>query len=173
MDDRAQAQLRVLREISVRFAEMRVRWWLRGGWAIDVLLGRVTRTHADIDMIVWARHRRRAHQALQEAGLALARQFPNQTDFVLGEAQVSVIYLARRSDGVIITRGFLEWEWPAGSLGRRPRRLEGIAARVTGPRQLLWEKETYKRGTGRPLRPKDHVSMQTLREMIAAGIGAG
>jgi hypothetical protein len=32
------------------------------------------------------------------------------------------------------------------------------------------EKESYERGTGRPLRPKDVKSMETLREIIAAGL---
>jgi hypothetical protein len=137
------------------------------------MLGRITRSHADIDMIVWSRSRQRVYRALQDAGLALARETPVQSDFLFGDVDVSVIYLTRRTDGVVVTQGIPVWEWPPGSLGQQPRHLEGIAARVVGPRQLLWEKESYERGTGRPPRPKDLVSMETLRTMIAAGIGPG
>ena len=58
MDDRSQAQLNILRAISARFSGIRARFWLRGGWAVDFMLGRITRPHADIDIVVWARHRR-------------------------------------------------------------------------------------------------------------------
>jgi hypothetical protein len=173
MDDRARAQLQILLTLQTVLAANRVRWWLRGGWAIDFMLGRITHAHADIDMVVWVRHRARVYRTLQDADLLVDRELPVQTDFRLGDVEVSVIYLTRRSGGVIITQGIPEWEWPAGSLGRRPRLLDGIGARVVDPRQLLWEKEGYERGTGRPPRPKDLVSMETLRAMIAEGQTAG
>ncbi len=39
-------------QLAAVLAPMGVRWWVAGGWAIDVFLGRQTRTHADIDAAV-------------------------------------------------------------------------------------------------------------------------
>ena len=37
-------------ETRAVFAPLAVPWWIAGGWAIDVYLGRQTREHADIDV---------------------------------------------------------------------------------------------------------------------------
>jgi hypothetical protein len=34
------------------FAGLRVPWWIAGGWAIDLFLGRQTRPHGDIDVLI-------------------------------------------------------------------------------------------------------------------------
>src|SRR5580692_1197154 len=31
-------------------SEFRARWWIAGGWALDLFLGKVTRTHQDLDV---------------------------------------------------------------------------------------------------------------------------
>ena len=84
-----------------------------------------------------------------------------------------MICLTRAPDRRIGTAGIPVWEWPGASLGRCPRQLEGVSARVFGPRHLLWEKESTERGTGRPLRPKDVRSMESLREILTAGLVPG
>lgn len=33
-------------------ADCRARWWIAGGWAIDLLLGAQTRVHSDLDVLV-------------------------------------------------------------------------------------------------------------------------
>jgi hypothetical protein len=38
--------------ISGLFAGSGVRWWIAGGWSLDLLVGRQTRRHADIDVTV-------------------------------------------------------------------------------------------------------------------------
>jgi hypothetical protein len=174
VDDRTRAQIEILGQLQALFSAHRVRWWLRGGWAIDFMLGRVTRSHADIDIVIWARHRERVKLALLEAGFTSSREWPpTQSDYELHGEIVSLAYLDRTPDGRVITAGIPVWEWPRGALGRSPLTLEGIAARVVGPRQLHWEKASTERGTGRPLRTKDVKSMETLCEIIAAGLIPG
>jgi hypothetical protein len=165
--EQARAQLAVLGDIGALLAALRVRCWLRGGWAVDFLLGRITRPHADLDLVLWARHRRRARRALLDAGFRLVRETPVQTDLRKDGQDVSLVFLARAPDGAVITHGIPDWTWPAGSLPPRPRRLHGVAARVVDPRQLLAEKEGYERGTGRPPRPKDLESIGALRRIVA------
>jgi lincosamide nucleotidyltransferase A/C/D/E len=45
-----------------------IRIWLDGGWAVDACLGSQTRSHADLDIVIEARHLDRAVSALRELG---------------------------------------------------------------------------------------------------------
>ena len=60
----AAAQLTVLEDLHARLAAAGIDCWLRGGWAIDFLVGVVTRTHADIDLVVGRAHRDRLREAI-------------------------------------------------------------------------------------------------------------
>lgn len=46
-------------------ADLTVPWWIAGGWAIDLFLGRQTRTHEDTDVLI-----RRADQLVVQRHLA-------------------------------------------------------------------------------------------------------
>ncbi|HLZ70034.1 MAG TPA: amino acid transporter [Dehalococcoidia bacterium] len=39
-------------EVAVLFAGLSVPWWISGGWALDLFLGRQTREHGDTDVLV-------------------------------------------------------------------------------------------------------------------------
>ena len=56
---RAKSQLALIGLLSRICREESVDWWLRGGWAVDFFVGRVTRDHHDIDVFAWARDRGR------------------------------------------------------------------------------------------------------------------
>ena len=45
-----------------------VRWWLAGGWGVDALVGRQTRSHKDLDLIVAEADAERAGSALLASG---------------------------------------------------------------------------------------------------------
>ncbi len=42
--------------------------WFFGGWAVDLWVGRLTRPHDDIDVLVWRHDEARVHDALGGAG---------------------------------------------------------------------------------------------------------
>jgi hypothetical protein len=42
-----------LRRIGAELTERDIGWAVAGGWAIDLFLDRITRTHADVDVAVW------------------------------------------------------------------------------------------------------------------------
>lgn len=42
-------------QVAVFFATLRVPWWIAGGWAIDLFVGRQTREHKDIDILILRR----------------------------------------------------------------------------------------------------------------------
>jgi len=49
------------REVAARFAAFPGPWWIAGGWAIDLFVGRQTRPHEDVDIVVLRRDQRALH----------------------------------------------------------------------------------------------------------------
>lgn len=90
-------QLEVLGEICAITDELDIEFWLRGGWAIDFLLGKITRFHEDIDIMTWIQNRDRLEEVLSKAGY---KQLPvkepfcgRQSDFSKNEVDVQIGYL--------------------------------------------------------------------------------
>ena len=51
-------------EVSDLLAPLQCPWWIAGGWAIDLFLGRQTRQHADTDVVLLRRDQLEAHGVL-------------------------------------------------------------------------------------------------------------
>jgi serine/threonine-protein kinase len=68
MDRATETQLSLIRELADLLGKAHLRFWLRGGWAVDFLLGEITRRHSDIDLVTWLRHRQRIRRTLLDAG---------------------------------------------------------------------------------------------------------
>lgn len=163
---RAEIQLGVLKQLDALLSSWHIRFWLRGGWALDFLLGRITRPHDDLDLVIWARHRERARDRLIGAGFRLTHETDVQVDFDKDDQEISFVFLARNGEGKIVARGIPEWAWRSDALPLRRLFLQGVSARIVNPQQLLDEKEGYERGTGRLPRSKDLDSMRSLRRLI-------
>jgi len=41
--------------LAAIFRDIPVQWWIAGGWALDLFLGRTTRAHEDIDLLILRR----------------------------------------------------------------------------------------------------------------------
>src|SRR5690554_2903517 len=158
-------QLKVLDELSTICDNLGVEFWLRGGWAIDFLLGKITRIHADIDLVAWIQDRDRLEKELINAGyerVPVKEEFRGrQSDFRKENVDVTYIYLTYSDDGDLILNGLPEWIWRKDSLLRQRYTLSGISAKVLSPKQLLEEKEAYEE-IGRPYRQKDADSKKIL-----------
>ena len=61
--------LKALLEVAAAMGHLRAPFFFSGGWAIDLYLGRVTRAHHDIDMLVMRRDHLGLHKALKEFSL--------------------------------------------------------------------------------------------------------
>lgn len=146
------------------------KFWLRGGWAIDFLLGKVTRPHDDIDLITWIQNREQLECALAEAGYEqtpVREQFRGrQSDFRKDGVDITFGYITKTNDGIIIMNDLPEWVWRHDSLLPQSFTLNGLSAHVLNPRQLLEEKEVYKQ-IGREPRSKDEDSKKILHRIIA------
>ncbi|MFJ8064642.1 nucleotidyltransferase domain-containing protein [Psychrobacillus sp. NPDC096426] len=165
-----ESQLKILSEISVISEKLEIEFWLRGGWAIDFLLGKITRSHDDIDLVTWIQNRERLEDALAEAGyehLSVRKQFRNrQTDFHKNNVEVTFSYITYSDKGQLIMNGLPEWIWRTDSLLSPSFMLHGISANVLNPKQLLEEKEVYEQ-IGRTTRLKDIESKKILHCIIS------
>ncbi|MGV3467194.1 MAG: nucleotidyltransferase domain-containing protein [Heyndrickxia sp.] len=170
LDVQLKSQLKVLREISTIFKEIDAEFYLRGGWAIDFLLGEITRPHSDIDIVTWIIDREQLENALLTLGyeqIPVKEEFRNrQSDFRKDTVDVTFGYLTYNVDGSLIMNGLPEWVWRKDSLLPQEYPLHGVTAKVIHPKQLLEEKEIYEQ-IGRPYRQKDADSKEILRRIIS------
>lgn len=141
-------------------------FWLRGGWAIDFLLGHFTRSHSDIDIVAWRHDAPQLCHLFEETGFLFEQDTGVQYDFSKHGQEISVVFIAQNGDDVFV-EGIPEWVWLPGALSLPPQELEGLFCNVISPKQLLEEKAGYQRGTGIPPRDKDLQSLELLREIIS------
>jgi Aminoglycoside-2''-adenylyltransferase len=166
MDAATEAQFSLIRELAAVLGEARMRFWLRGGWALDFHAGRITRAHKDVDLVTWSRHRGRLRRLLKGEGYAALRFDEPQVFFEKHGQEVNFAIIERSRTGAIVTPTFEDWPWPDRAFSAAPRRLRGVTCRVLRLEALLEEKERYEEFRGRPLRPKDEVSLRLLRELL-------
>jgi lincosamide nucleotidyltransferase A/C/D/E len=58
-------------EVCAGLTDAGVRYWLAGGWGVDALIGRQTRAHRDLDLLVDARDEPLALEVLGHLGYAV------------------------------------------------------------------------------------------------------
>jgi hypothetical protein len=157
-------QLAAIQEVHTLFQEGGVAYWLFGGWAVDFHAGRVTRSHADIDVAVWASDLERIRQLLNEARWRLVADQPTEgfLSFERTGTPMDVALLERDEDGVIYTpttsgRG----DWPGGSFGADVGILNGVVAHVISLGSLIADKSEPKGGSDSAV--KDHADVAVLR----------
>ncbi|WP_138420834.1 nucleotidyltransferase domain-containing protein [Aquibacillus sediminis] len=169
IETHTKSQLKVLSEISAISEGLGIKFWLRGGWAIDFLLGKVTRLHDDIDLVMWVQHRERLENELLKKGYEKTKvkeEFcDRQSDFCKGNVEITFSYITRSDTGDLILNGLPEWVWRPDSLLLQTFMLHGISAHTLNPTQLLEEKEVYEQ-IGRTPRLKDAESKKILQQII-------
>jgi len=63
-----------LEEVAAVFADMPVPWWIAGGWALDLFVGRTTRAHEDIDVLILRRDQLAVQKHLSDWHLFKTKQ---------------------------------------------------------------------------------------------------
>ncbi len=115
--------------------------WLDGGWAVDALIGKQARQHADLDIVIEERHVARLRELLDAAGFDdVPRDDTRPWNFVLGDERgrqvdVHVVVFDEHGNGVY---GPLENgdTYPAGCLDATGS-IEGTPVRCLTPTQLV------------------------------------
>ena len=159
-----QAQLDALSELALLFSSHGIEFWLRGGWALDFLLGRETRPHVDVDVVVWGEHRQSPRPLLEDLDYVFVdRGFRAQMDFTCQDVKLSVILLERQPNGDLTPQHCPELVWLPDALGEE-KTLHGLIRRKVTPERLIHEKLHYE-GTN-PLRSKDVQSLLLLEKLV-------
>jgi lincosamide nucleotidyltransferase A/C/D/E len=108
--------LRLLDEASIDV-------WLDGGWGVDALLGRQTRPHRDVDIIVSVSNVPKLRDILGRRGFAVKDGTPPNS-FVLSNEQglavdVHAVVFDNDGNGVYTMQSGKDWIYPAEGFGGR------------------------------------------------------
>lgn len=72
-------------EVAALFVHCKARWWIAGGWAIDLLLGYQSRSHTDTDILLLRRDQHSVRQQLRAWDLWAADPPGTLRPWTLGE----------------------------------------------------------------------------------------
>lgn len=138
--------MRTIRRVVDVLAVACIPAWLFGGWGLDARLGRITRSHSDIEFWVRRPDAARSKEVLVNAGSsALATQPPEEScEFVWDGVNFSTAYFDRRADGTFSPQGrWADWVFPPGSFIEEPGLLDGIPVPTMSVAAMLAMKEQY------------------------------
>lgn len=182
-ETREERQLRLIGELVAELSAASISWWLRGGWAMDFFLGRVTRPHDDIDLFAWRADSERLVEILVAAGFEeVGEPRPAaQRNLAEDDELVHVVLLERTPEGSMITPPG-RWaahlggpesddgpeEWPADMLEAPPGCLGALVAPIVDPAAQLEAIEAAARLPGHPLSEKHRLDREQLRDALAA-----
>jgi aminoglycoside phosphotransferase (APT) family kinase protein len=173
-EERAQRQLELIGEFAALAADAGIECWLRGGWALDFLLGRITRPHEDIDLFVWAADAPRLLSLLRQHGYEEVGGPPpeQQRNLVKAGEEFHVTLLERNEFGVVTAGGrWADSPWPAGMLDGPVGQIGDVRCRVISAEAQLWAKEEVPKALGHAQREHDPADIVLLRGAIARRAG--
>lgn len=172
-------QVRVIAEIVAATRAAGIDVWLRGGWAMDFHLGRVTRPHRDIDWFCAAADAGRLTALLHGLGY---RDDPGvdparQRDLLAPDGtEVSFALLGWDAAGhpVVPAGPYAGRPWPVDLLDGPPGRLGEVTCPIVAPRAQIEIKEMMPVWVpGLPRRAKDRDDVARLRAALDAGCSGG
>jgi hypothetical protein len=169
--ERDQLQLKLIEEFAALASGEGVECWLRGGWALDFLLGRITRPHRDIDLFIWAADAPRLLGVLRQHGYEEVGGPPpeEQRNLFKAEEEFHVTMLERNEFGVVTAGGrWADAPWPNGMLHGPVGRIGDVRCHVIKPEAQLWAKEEVPKALGHAPRGHDPTDIALLRQLIAA-----
>jgi hypothetical protein len=166
--DMAERQLGALGSVVSLLDGLRIDFWLAGGWAVDFHCGEVTRSHSDIDLVVWHSDKERINQALLADGFAVTDDSDPNAEMIYQRngLKVDLSFVTVQPDGTSVTPGWEYWPWPTGSFIKEKAQLFGVAARLISAETLLSSKSEWERNTGEAPRPQDLVDIEALRRTL-------
>jgi hypothetical protein len=164
-------QLGLIREVSQIAASLEIPFWLRGGWAMDFFLGRVTRLHEDVDLFIWVWDSPRLVKALEQHDFVEIAGPPpeRQRNFGRGGVEFHISLLERAPSGHVFTAAApSDWEaWPAGMLGTAIGRIGDVSCPIVSPESQLEVKRRFREWQpDRPEREKDRADIELLETAL-------
>jgi hypothetical protein len=169
MDDTARIQLELISEVSTLLTSADIEHCLMGGWALDFLIGRVTRPHDDVDHFVWATDAEKIRHLLTSNGYAYQDYSnPDYSAFFRKHGQlIDFTFLERNEHNAIRVAGpFRDWVLPQTCFSRTNISLNGIKCPVldaAGQIHIKTELRNYLPDW--PERAKDIEDIGLLRQL--------
>ncbi len=158
------AQAAAIVEWARRFDAAVIEYWLFGGWAVDYHARQVTRSHSDVDFVIWIQDHETVVDMLCAAGFEPLRP---PLAFTRNGVEFEITLIDTAPDGAIVTPGFEDWAWDAGTFGDDVQALNGYPVRLVSVSGLLAVKTGWETHLGEPPRPWDRADAQILRHLQA------
>ena len=140
--------------------------WFFGGWAVDLWVGRPTRPHDDIDVLVWRDDGGRVHDALRGAGW-IHKPTPEDrvgTSYERDGYELQLTFVVHGPDGgVVVPVPAQPIELSSGPLEVACRHVGDLSVRV-----LTLEMMKASKATPRPDKvggDKDRADLEALRSI--------
>jgi hypothetical protein len=148
--------------------EANLEHWFFGGWAVDLWVGRHTRPHDDIDILVWRRDEDRVHAALGTAGWIHAPTPEDNlgTNYVRDGYDLQLTFVVPGADGgVVIPVPDQPIVLSTDRLDFARRELDAVSVRVLTLEMMLATKDTPRPDEvgGR----KDRADLAALRSLAS------
>jgi len=164
-------QLRLINEFASICAGASIEFWLRGGWAVDFFLGRVTREHHDIDVFVWSKDATPLMETLRQAVFEEMGGAPPeaQRNVARHGEELQIVLLDSNHQGEVATAGgpWAGVPWPDGILVGPPGRLGDLICPIMNPKVQIEIKEKFGEWEpDLPPREKDQVDIAFLRAAL-------
>jgi len=142
-----------------------------GGWAVDFHLGRVTRPHSDIDLILNLEDRwGLRHLLVQEAVVVTRTDEAGGIEwFERDDERIEITYIMKSNDGSLVTPGYESWPWPEDSFPEEKVALGGITVRAVSVAGLLDMKSNWLENLGEKPRPHDVADVEALQSKLGGG----
>lgn len=144
-----------------------VEHWFFGGWAVDLWVGRATRTHDDIDVLVWRRDERLVHSALAAAGWS-HRPTPEDlvgTSYLRDDHELQLTFVVPGGQGgVVVPVPDQPIVLSAGPLPFARRGLGEVSARVLTLEMMLATKKSPRPDEAGGA--KDRADLEALRQVV-------
>lgn len=166
--DEGDQQFDLLVEVTRRLQQAGVDHWVGGGWAIDAHVGRTTRRHSDVDLVVPVLARDRLTSELAAAGFSpVASDAPDAVQtFVRDGVSLEITFVEHADDGMVVTPGYEGWPWLPGACGDETVEFRGVRLRVVSAEALLDTKLGWRRHVGEDPRPHDLADIQALEHHL-------
>jgi hypothetical protein len=163
---RAEEQLAAIASLSRALEQDAIDYWLFGGWAVDLWVGRLTREHDDIDVAAWRSDYGAIGSALEAAGWRHT-PVPDEvvgTRYRWGAAQVEFTFMTTDGDGrAVIPLPDHPIVWSAEPLGNERRQLRGVSSRIIPLALLKAGKASAREGSAAAA--KDRSDAAALKDL--------
>ncbi|MFC6080834.1 nucleotidyltransferase domain-containing protein [Sphaerisporangium aureirubrum] len=169
----AARQLDLIAETVKIAKELRIEVWLRGGWAMDFFLGKVTREHEDIDWFTWIDDAPALALELTRHDYAPVPGPPReqQLDFNKQDVDLSFALLSRDPSGRVVVGGG-PWKgapWPENMIGAYVGRIDSLTCPIISPAAQIEIKQMMPVWIpGRPTRVKDIEDIARLQAAVVS-----